>query len=89
MGRTVRKPFAFSNGMSIPVGTVITVASEATHMDEENYAHAREFQPLRYYEEAARGEVPSQRPTTSTSPEFCEFHWPPCLGYSSSLHTFP
>ncbi|GLB41351.1 putative cytochrome P450 [Lyophyllum shimeji] len=46
MQRIVRKPFTFSDGTSVPVGTTVGVAVTPVHRDPENYAASDEFAPF-------------------------------------------
>ncbi|SJL13206.1 uncharacterized protein ARMOST_16645 [Armillaria ostoyae] len=50
MQRTTRKDFVFSDGMVVPAGVQIVVASLSTHTDEENYEDPLEFKPWRFSE---------------------------------------
>lgn len=46
--RTAMKDYTFSDGTFIPEGTFVTMASKATHTDEEIYPQAHEFNPFRF-----------------------------------------
>lgn len=75
MGRLALKPFTFSNGVTVPVGTHLSVAIEAVHSDPTNYGDdVDEFKPLRFLacESQPLGDQQQQenRPLTSTSPEY-------------------
>ena len=48
MDRKVMKPFRFSNGTSLPAGTLISVASGAIHIDEKIYDDPLRFDPFRF-----------------------------------------
>jgi cytochrome P450 len=48
MNRWVLKPFTFSNGVTVPAGTMISCAALPTHHDENNYADAETFNPWRF-----------------------------------------
>ncbi|PPQ65601.1 hypothetical protein CVT26_000550 [Gymnopilus dilepis] len=50
MRRKVVKDFTFSNGMTVPAGTHIAVATNSTHMDERNYENPEEFKGFRFAE---------------------------------------
>ncbi|KAK0447135.1 cytochrome P450 [Armillaria borealis] len=52
MHRTTRKDFVFSDGMVVPAGVKIVVASLSTHTDEENYEDPLEFKPWRFSEKS-------------------------------------
>ena len=42
------KAFRFSNGTSVPAGTLISVASGAIHIDEKIYDDPLRFDPFRF-----------------------------------------
>ncbi|KAF8844224.1 cytochrome P450, partial [Paxillus ammoniavirescens] len=46
--RKAMKDFTFSDGTVLPKGTIVTIASEATHLDNEIYENAKIFDPLRF-----------------------------------------
>ncbi|KAJ7599417.1 cytochrome P450 [Mycena floridula] len=48
MGRQAMSDFTFSNGTTVPAGTVLAVTSRDIHADETMYPNAREFQGFRY-----------------------------------------
>jgi len=48
LGRRVMKDFTFSNGVTVPEGHFVAVASYATHRDPKNYPNPEEFQPFRF-----------------------------------------
>ncbi|KAF8906748.1 cytochrome P450 [Gymnopilus junonius] len=48
MNRKILKDFTFSNGITLPAGTIVAVATYSTHMDDQNYDSAREFQGFRF-----------------------------------------
>jgi len=50
MRRRALKEFTFSNGVTVPVGTHIAVASHSTHMDKVNYKNPEEFHGFRFEE---------------------------------------
>ncbi|KDR83206.1 hypothetical protein GALMADRAFT_239044 [Galerina marginata CBS 339.88] len=50
VNRKVMKDFTFSNGITVPKGTELAVATRATHMDERNYKDSRTFQGFRFAE---------------------------------------
>ena len=43
MTRLVLQPFTFSNGVTIPPGTLVTLPTSATQTDERNYENPNEF----------------------------------------------
>ncbi|PPQ79520.1 hypothetical protein CVT25_003402 [Psilocybe cyanescens] len=50
MRRKVVKDFTFSNGITLPAGTHLAVATNATHMDENKYENPKEFRGFRFAE---------------------------------------
>jgi len=46
--RRVLKPFTFSDGTCIPIGTRIAIAAHSTHLDEAIYPEAKTFQGFRF-----------------------------------------
>src|ERR1700733_4111820 len=48
MGRVARQPFTFSDGTYIPEGTHLSVAVQATHLDDTNYTDPYIFRPFRF-----------------------------------------
>ena len=48
MIRRVLRPFTFSNGVTIPAGTLIAVPTTASHTDEGIYENANEFDGFRF-----------------------------------------
>jgi cytochrome P450 len=50
MPRKALVPFTFSDGTTIPAGTILSAASLAVHMDEELYENADQFVPFRFFD---------------------------------------
>ena len=48
MRRLALRPFTFSNGVTVPAGTVVGVPVSATHTDEEIYPNPDEFDGFRF-----------------------------------------
>ena len=46
--RLALRPFTFSNGVTIPPGTLVAVPSSAIHMDEEKYSNPERFDGFRF-----------------------------------------
>jgi len=44
----VLRPFTFSNGVTIPAGTLISLPTRATHNDERNFENPDEFDGFRF-----------------------------------------
>jgi cytochrome P450 len=47
MNRLAMRPFTFSNGVTIPAGTIIAAPSSAIHMDKEIYSDPQHFDGFR------------------------------------------
>ncbi|KIL61858.1 hypothetical protein M378DRAFT_166342, partial [Amanita muscaria Koide BX008] len=48
MQRKVMKDFTFSNGMTVPAGNIVAVASTPTHIDSEHYTDPETFDGFRF-----------------------------------------
>ena len=48
MPRLVLRPFTFSNGVTIPAGTLVAVPSGAAHRDEASYRDPDTFDGFRF-----------------------------------------
>ena len=48
MNRLVLRPFTFSNGVTIPAGTTVSVPASFTHTDERIYSTPEEFDGFRF-----------------------------------------
>ncbi|KAF8488648.1 cytochrome P450 [Russula emetica] len=48
VNRCALKPFTFSNGVTVPAGTFVSVPANATHRDERIYSNADEFDGFRF-----------------------------------------
>ena len=46
--RLALRPFTFSNGVTIPEGTLISLPTRATHSDERNFENPDEFDGFRF-----------------------------------------
>ncbi|KAG6906645.1 hypothetical protein DXG01_012798 [Tephrocybe rancida] len=57
--RRVLKPFTFSNGVCIPAGTTIGVATWSTHLDDSVYSDAQTFDAMRYVHEESQLVTPT------------------------------
>ena len=73
MPRLVLKPFTFSNGSSVPPGATLSVAMRPAHFDEENYADAGVFNPLRFLDRTGDNESEFRHQMVSTSTDFLAF----------------
>ncbi|KAI0292784.1 cytochrome P450 [Russula brevipes] len=48
MNRLVLRPFTFSNGMTIPAGTLVAIPASAAHTDERTFPNPNEFDGFRF-----------------------------------------
>ena len=48
MSRLALRPFTFSNGMTIPAGTLVAVPASAAHQDEQIHTNPDEFDGFRF-----------------------------------------
>ena len=46
--RFALRPFTFSNGVTVPAGTILGLPVHSVHMDEELYPNAQEFDGFRF-----------------------------------------
>ena len=73
MQRYALKPFTFSNGQMVPVGTLLSCTSMSVHHDAENYTNADVFDPWRFSDmREGEGEA-AKHQMVSTAPEFLAF----------------
>lgn len=83
MMRMAMKPHTFTDGTTVPAGTIVATASSSTHHDDGNYPNADEFVPLRFVKDTGVGAPSAGQPLTTTSPEFCTS--PPVFEYAPHL----
>ncbi|GJE97794.1 cytochrome P450 [Phanerochaete sordida] len=69
MFRRVLRPVTLSDGTFLPTGTTFTTPTLATHLDEENYEDAAQFDALRFY----KPELKVQQQLTTTAADFMTF----------------
>lgn len=48
VNRLAMRPFTFSNGITIPAGTLVSAPSGVIHKDEELYPNPEEFDGFRF-----------------------------------------
>jgi cytochrome P450 len=73
--RLALRPFTFSNGVTVPAGTIVSVPASSTHTDEMNYSNPDEFDGFRF-EKLRKIEghtLTSKYQSVSTSTEFLAF----------------
>ena len=77
--RLALRPFTFSNGVTVPAGTLVSIPASSTHTDERIYPNPDEFDGFRFSklresEGAAEGDtMVSRHQTVSTSAENLAF----------------
>ncbi|KAH9036349.1 cytochrome P450 [Lactarius pseudohatsudake] len=72
--RIALRPFTFSNGVTVPAGTLVAVPSAAVHMDGEIYPNPEEFDGFRFAKLRERdGVAVAGHQATSTSAEYLTF----------------
>jgi cytochrome P450 len=73
--RLALRPLTLSNGMTIPVGTLVGVPASATHRDEINYPNPDDFDGFRFAKlrESEGDTVTSRYQAISTSSENVAF----------------
>lgn len=73
MARRVMKPFRFSNGVSPPIGTVISTHVYAMHMNESIYPNAHTFDGFRFVKPDSDTEGKAKETMYSTSVNYMPF----------------
>ncbi|KAH9975542.1 cytochrome P450 [Lactifluus volemus] len=75
MLRLALRPFTFSNGVTIPAGTLVALPASAVHRDEELYPNPEEFDGFRFSKlrESDGDSVTSRHQVVSTSTEHLAF----------------
>jgi len=48
MNRLALRPFTFSNGVTVPAGTLVAIPASAAHEDERNFLNPQEFDGFRF-----------------------------------------
>ncbi|KIJ13791.1 hypothetical protein PAXINDRAFT_80408 [Paxillus involutus ATCC 200175] len=73
MTRKVMKEFTFSDGTVLPKGTIVTIASQATHLDNGIYENAEMFDPFRSANMRDEDGDGAKHLFVSTNPEYLSF----------------
>ncbi|KAF8467544.1 cytochrome P450 [Russula ochroleuca] len=75
MSRLALRPFTFSNGVTIPAGTLVSIPASDTHRDERIYSNAVEFDGFRFAKlrESVGDTMTSRYQSVSTSSEHLAF----------------
>jgi cytochrome P450 len=77
MSRLALVPFTFSNGVTIPAGTLVSIPGSATHADESIYPNPHEFDGFRFAKlresEGDASTVTNRHQVVSISADFLTF----------------
>jgi len=73
MTRLALRPFTFSNGVTIPAGTLVAVPRSAIHMDGEIYSNPEQFDGFRFSKLREGDIAKTSHQAVTTSPEFLAF----------------
>lgn len=73
MNKRVIQPFTFSNGVSPPIGTVVSAHVYATHMNESIYGNPDKFDGFRFVKPEEDAEARAKETIYSTSPNYMAF----------------
>ena len=74
VNRIALRPFTFSNGVTVPAGTVIAAPSDIIHRDGEIYPNPEEFDGFRFAKlRESDGFALPRHQATSTSVEYLPF----------------
>jgi cytochrome P450 len=71
MTRLALRPFTFSNGVTIPAGTLVSIPASAVHTDERTFSNPDEFEGFRFSElrESEGDAMTGRHQTVSVSSE--------------------
>jgi cytochrome P450 len=74
-GRLSMRPFTFSNGVTVPAGTFVSIPANAVHTDQRIYSNPDEFDGFRFSKlrESEEDTMTSRYQTVSTSSEHLAF----------------
>ncbi|KAH9993110.1 cytochrome P450 [Russula vinacea] len=75
VSRLALRPFTFSNGVTVPAGTLVSIPASTTHTDERIYPNPDEFDGFRFSKlrESEGDTTVSRHQTVSTSTEHLAF----------------
>ena len=75
MYRLTLRPFTFSNGVTIPEGTIVAVPASAVHTDENIYSNPEQFDGFRFSKARDMGGyiTVTSHSAVSGSPEYLPF----------------
>lgn len=76
LNRYALRDYTFQDGTFIPKGTFVTASLHSLHMSDKTYENAEKFDPWRFVDMGANGDVLEESMTrqfTSTSAEYLAF----------------
>src|SRR6267154_1939799 len=74
VARLAMRPFTFSNGVTVPTGTLISIPASAAHRDERIFLNADKFDGFRFAKlRETEGDETSRYQAVSTSSEHLSF----------------
>jgi cytochrome P450 len=74
MGRLALRPFTFSNGVTVPANTLVSVPTSAAHMDGKILPNADKFDGFRFAKlRESEGDTASKYQAVSASNEHLAF----------------
>ncbi|KAI0280021.1 cytochrome P450 [Russula aff. rugulosa BPL654] len=73
--RLALRPFTFSNGVTVPAGTIVAIPASSTHTDERNHSNPDKFDGFRFAKlrEIEGHTAATKYQSVSTSTEFLAF----------------
>ncbi|KAI0046794.1 cytochrome P450 [Auriscalpium vulgare] len=73
MMRLALRPFTFSNGMTVPPGTMVCASAAATHVDEMIYPRGDVFDGFRFADMRSADAEATKHQMVTTNPEYLTF----------------
>jgi cytochrome P450 len=75
MNRIALRPFTFSNGVTVPPGTIVSIPASCTHTDERIYPNPNEFDGFRFSKlrKVEGGTAKSKYQSVSPTSEYLPF----------------
>ena len=75
VSRLALRPFTFSNGVTVPAGTLVSIPASTTHTDERIYPNPDEFDGFRFsrLRESEGDSMTNRHQMVSTSTEHLAF----------------
>ena len=75
MTRLALRPFTFSNGVTVPAGTIVSIPASSVHTDERIYSNPDEFDGFRFVKlRKSEGDIATSKyQSVSPSSEYLPF----------------